>query len=293
MDSLRQNRAHPTVLAAAKLMHCTACQESARMLSRPVTSGKVMEPGAVLQMDNFYWKHPLKEVHVKGTLLVDASSRAAVIRIWRTASRQELLGNVSASEARQMLQESWFKFYGRPETVMTDPEGCFRERLFREWLASKNVRWDPQPAEAAWRIGILDKVFDVLKNAATRAARRAPEDTSCEAVRITVFCSAIVIDVIVHCHTAGALLSQTAENNCPYHRVVGFLILSGQFIITLVAELGIQPLIRSFWTETSAITFSTFSIAVTVFPSSTYGGDLSLSVDGACIIALITQCARL
>ena len=55
VDSLRQNRAHPTVLAAAKLMHCTACQE---MLSRPVTSGKVMEPGAVLQMDNFYWKHP-------------------------------------------------------------------------------------------------------------------------------------------------------------------------------------------------------------------------------------------
>ena len=86
------------------------------------------------------------------------------------------------SEARQMLQESWFKFHGRPETVMTDPEGCFRECLFREWLASKNVRWDPQPAEAAWRIGILDEVLDVLKNAATRAAWRAPEDTSCEAL---------------------------------------------------------------------------------------------------------------
>ena len=39
-------------------------------------------------------------------------------------------------------------------------------------------------------------------------------------VRITVFSSAIVIDVIVHCHTAGA--SQSAENNCPHHRVVGF-----------------------------------------------------------------------
>ena len=44
------------------------------------------------------------------------------------------------------------------------------------------MRWDPQPAEAAWRIGILDKVLDVLKNAATRAARRAPEHTSCEAL---------------------------------------------------------------------------------------------------------------
>ena len=151
VDSLRQNRAHPTVLAAAKLMHCTACQESARMLNRPVTSGKVMEPGAVLQMDNFYWNHSM-------TLLVDASSRSAVVQIWRrTAPRQELLENVSASEARRMIQESWFKFCRRPETVMTDPEGCFRERLFREWLASKNVKWDPHPAEAAWRIGILTK----------------------------------------------------------------------------------------------------------------------------------------
>ena len=64
-------------------------------------------------------------------------------------------------------------------------------------------------------------------------------------MRITVFSCAIVIDVIVPCHTAGALLSQTAENNCPYHRVVGFLILSGQFIITLVAELG-NPAIDTF-----------------------------------------------
>ena len=119
VDSLRQNHAHPTVLAAAKLMQCTACQDSARLLSYPVSSGKFMEPGAVLQMDNFYWKHTTKEVHVKGTLLVDASSRAAMVRIWRTAPRQE---------ARQMLQDSWFKFYGRPETLMTDPEGRFRER---------------------------------------------------------------------------------------------------------------------------------------------------------------------
>ena len=41
-------------------------------------------------------------------------------------------------------------------------------------------------------------------------------------VRITVFSSAIVIDVVEHCHTAGALLSRTAENNCLYHREVGF-----------------------------------------------------------------------
>ena len=41
-------------------------------------------------------------------------------------------------------------------------------------------------------------------------------------VKITVFSSAIVIDVIDRCDTAGRFLSQTAENICPYHRVVWF-----------------------------------------------------------------------
>ena len=88
VDSLRQNRAHPTVLAAAKLTHCTACQESARMLSRPVTSGKVMEPGAVLQMDNFYWKHHLKEVHVKGALLVGELPKTPLARLCSTFAQR-------------------------------------------------------------------------------------------------------------------------------------------------------------------------------------------------------------
>ena len=74
----------------------------------------------------------------------------------------------------------WFKYYTRPMAVMTDPEGCFREKPFREWLASKSVRWDPLLGEAAWRTGVLDKVLDATNNYATRAARRAPHDTPCE-----------------------------------------------------------------------------------------------------------------
>ena len=112
-------------------------------------------------------------------------------------------------------------------------------------------------------------------------------------MRITVFCSAIVIDVIVHCHTAGALFESNGRKQLSLSSCGWVFDPFRPIIITLVAELGIQPLIRSFWTETSAITFSTFSIAVTVFPSSTYGGDLSLSVDGACIIALSAQYTRL
>ena len=51
-------------------------------------------------------------------------------------------------------------------------------------------------------------------------------------VRITVFSSAIVTDVIVHCRTAGALLSQTAEKQLSLSSCGWVLIRSGQFMIT-------------------------------------------------------------
>ena len=115
-----------------------------------------MEPGAVLQMDNFYWKHPTKEVHVKGTLLVDASSRAAVVQICELHPVRNFL-----EMCQRQKRDKCYKNRGSSFTDVGNshdrPEGCFRERLFREWLASKNVKWDPQPAEAAWRIGILEQ----------------------------------------------------------------------------------------------------------------------------------------
>ena len=78
----------------------------------------------------------------------------------------------------------------------------------------------------------IQEIFKMLTQYAVEIPTLPVNQCLSHLVRITVFCSDIVIDVIVHCHTAGALLSQTAENNCPYHRVVGFLVLSGQFIIT-------------------------------------------------------------
>ena len=51
-------------------------------------------------------------------------------------------------------------------------------------------------------------------------------------VRITVFCSAIVIDVIVHCHTAGAFFESNGRKQLSLSSCGWVLILSGQFIIT-------------------------------------------------------------
>ena len=68
-----------------------------------------------------------------------------------------------------------------------------------------------------------------------------PQPPACT-VRIAVFSSAIVIDVIVHYHTAGPFESngrkQLSLSSCGW-----VLIRSCHFKITLVAELGIQPIV--------------------------------------------------
>ena len=62
-------------------------------------------------------------------------------------------------------------------------------------------------------------------------------------VRINVFSSAIVIDVIVHCHTAGALFESNGRKQLSLSSFGWVLIRSGQFKITgIVHEDSVEGL---------------------------------------------------
>ena len=39
------------------------------------------EPGTYLQVDQFEWNHPVLNLHMLGTIMVDAGSRAAFVTI--------------------------------------------------------------------------------------------------------------------------------------------------------------------------------------------------------------------
>ena len=72
-----------------------------------------------------------------------------------------------------------------------------------------NKSFEAQPparAEPRGTIGKDERRVIILQEAVRRepAAGERDHDTGHRVVRITVFCSAIVIDVIFHCHTAGA-----------------------------------------------------------------------------------------
>ena len=113
----------------------------------------MQNPGAVLQLDNVI-ANTLTQKASRGSNLQDISS-------CREAGKRLIRGT------KKDASDCWFKYHGRPMAVMTDPEGCFREKHFRERLASKNVRWDPQPGEAAWRIGVLHLTTHHLKSCLT------------------------------------------------------------------------------------------------------------------------------
>ena len=104
---------------------------------------------------------------VLGTIFVDNGSRTAVVHIHAQGTSTERLGNVTGEVAAETLRSHWTKYYGRPDAFHSDPEGCFASNAFKERLAAMNITFLPEPGEAAWRIGILDKTLDTLKESAT------------------------------------------------------------------------------------------------------------------------------
>ena len=153
VDILRQPTVRPTILAASESMIFDPCQGQCTFISLTGGKWKTCRTWSGAADDHFYRKHPTLEIHThkrdsvggdgvschRGSHLEDISS-------YREPGKR-LIGGT-----RTMLQECSFQYYGRLMAVVTDQEGCFREKLGREWLASKNVRWDPQPSEAVWRI---------------------------------------------------------------------------------------------------------------------------------------------
>ena len=95
IGSLRRKHAHRLIIATAKKFSCSACEESQRRRLLPVAARVLHEPSTCLQVDQFEWKHPVFNLHVLGTIMVDAGSRAASLTIHRVMGTEHGLGNVT------------------------------------------------------------------------------------------------------------------------------------------------------------------------------------------------------
>ena len=172
IDSLRRKHAHRRIIAAAQKFSCCACEESQRRRSRPAAARVLHEPGTCLQVDQFEWRHPVLNLHVLGTIMVDAGSRAASVPIHRVMDVGHGLGNVTGEIMLATLLNHWVKYHGKPDIVRTDPEGAFRDQGFRRGLAATRRRLDVDPGDAYWKTRVLWKTLDTIIQSAIRVARR-------------------------------------------------------------------------------------------------------------------------
>ena len=167
IEALRKRKAHPAIIAAAKLFRCSACMESERRKLRPMASEKIYKPGEHLSGDQFEWVHPTEDIRVLGTILVDVGSRTAVVKIQRQGRVIENLGNITGQMAAETLRTQWTKFYGRPVMFHTDPEGCFSSNEFKRKLAAMNI----MPAPSIFTIVVKSQHFIETKATHFRFSR--------------------------------------------------------------------------------------------------------------------------
>ena len=162
IDSLRRKHAHKLIIATARKFSCIACEESQRRRLHPDAARVLHEPGTCLQVDQFEGKHPVLNLHVLGTIMVDAGSRAASVTIPRVMDTEHALGIVTSDIMLNTLLNHWIKYYG----IQTVPEpiqkGTFRDQGFRRGLAAKSICLDIDPGDASWKTGVFGKTLDTI-----------------------------------------------------------------------------------------------------------------------------------
>ncbi|CAK0882620.1 unnamed protein product [Prorocentrum cordatum] len=110
------------------------------------------------------------------TLCADYGSRFTTCHVLNKEEMDKNCGNTTAKEMKETVLKSWIQHYGKPEVLRSDPEGCFRQAEHRAWLSGHGIEWRPEPGEAHWRMGVVERCIETIKEIATRMAWEVPDD---------------------------------------------------------------------------------------------------------------------
>ena len=145
-------------------------------------------------------------LHVLGTIMVDAGRRAASETIPRTIDTEHGVVNVTGETMLNTLLNHWIKYYGIPNIIRNDPERAFHDQGFRRGLAARRIRLDNDLGDASWKTGVLSKTLDIIKQAVIRVARRTPDIVTIQ--EIFVECTAAHnVKLLLHVRPCTTLLS--------------------------------------------------------------------------------------
>ncbi|CAK0841212.1 unnamed protein product [Prorocentrum cordatum] len=177
--ALKSRKADQKLIDLCSHYECPACKAAQRFQMRPIASSEptLPAPGTEMGCDNFYWTHPRRAYQIRGTLRADYGSRFTQTSIHCQKGVEEHCGNTTAKEMKEVVLKDWIHHYGKPEVFRTDPEGCFKQVEQRAWVSGNGMEWKPEPGEAHWRMGVIERCIETVKEIATRLAWELPDDT--------------------------------------------------------------------------------------------------------------------
>ena len=166
--------ADPRVIELAKEYRCSTCEERKRPHSRRLSNLEVStEKCKVIQFDAGMWTPDRGDARNKCQFLVfvDEATRFAVAKLYRSDGG----GHVKAKDIIATFHESWEACFGTPELVRTDPDGACRSRELDSHLQSLGVEFEPIPADAHWKISIVERTIQWIKQFMSKCAQDHPE----------------------------------------------------------------------------------------------------------------------
>lgn len=161
VDALKRKGVSEDVLRVAKTFQCPVCEEMKKPDARlPASLEYIPKKWQVVQTDVADWHHPETNAVVKFVLFVDEGTR------YRTG--QLLPGKGAPFEVlKSAFLNHWVQHHGKPEVLRYDPCGAWRSKAAENFLSMEGIEPGEIPAEAHWRIGLVEVSIRIIKDILT------------------------------------------------------------------------------------------------------------------------------
>ena len=144
------------MITAVKHLHCSSCSRNKPPLKPRPSAMPVANMGQfndTIQSDVFYCRDVVGTNYaVLG--IIDQST------LLHQACR---LQDMSSNHTLEIFRNLWFKPYGFPGTIRTDP-GTNYGLHFKQYVERRGIWLEIIPAEAHWRIGLIERRNSVLRD---------------------------------------------------------------------------------------------------------------------------------
>ena len=162
------------IIDRAGAYKCDVCQAMSMRNSTPVASTENPSPLDAISVDGFEWTPPVTRSRSRCTLIIDEGSLKASGRVHETSAENEkTYSNTRPQEAWHTLMAEWFKPYGKPLRIRSDPEGSYRSAMLQQNALDHDIVWETTASQAQWMTG-MERVIGLIKHTMSKMASEDP-----------------------------------------------------------------------------------------------------------------------